>query len=272
MKKLMIPLVVTGIAVGCSGDVPTGTDGLDHAADPVEPSLAKGGNKGGPEPPYTLTFVFRDLESDLVVGDKRVPWDPTDPTGPTAYTDGQCGVAAQFFGHGAVLSTSADRIGRSEITDCDPSGQYGKEGRVFEVHFPESFGGDGSLDWDGQTVTAKWMEVRFKEGFSLRELPIGQPFARPLWITFVDNNPHPGGNGWGEACPGQLRFDSESPQGATGESATDVQLTRLAYDEWKIEAGSDAVAACQEIIRDEFTTLGFYRLPFQVNVVCRGEC
>lgn len=260
--RLVVPALIACAAtfVGCH----------DYSTDPAEPSFAKGGNKGGPGPSYTLTFVFRDLAgSDLVVGDNRVLWDATEST---AYTDGQCGVAARFSGGGATLSTSADRIGQSEITDCDPSGQYGKEGRVFEVHFPESFGGDGPLDWDGQTVAAKWMEVRFGEGPSLRNLPIGQPSDRPLWITFVDNNAHPGGNGWGEACPGQLRFDSESPVGPTGETATDVQVTRLADDEWRIEAGDDAVAACQEIVRDEFTVMGFYRLPFQVNLVCRGEC
>jgi hypothetical protein len=39
MKKLLIPLVFAGLAVGCSGDVPTSTDGLT-------PNFGAAGNSG----------------------------------------------------------------------------------------------------------------------------------------------------------------------------------------------------------------------------------
>ncbi len=215
----------------------------------------------GNQIPDTVSFIFRDQEaSDSVFGDGRV----SGATGGTAYTSDQCGVAAVLRGGSPVLSTNSNRIRRSEATACN-----GKEGRIFEVHFPTSFGGAGPLDWDGQTVNAKWMELRY----GLDTIPLGQTQPAKLWITFDDQGEHGGGgSGWGQACPGRLEFDNDWD----GSSRVDVTRVREQptdeYDEWKIEAGPEDVAVCLGWESGEPFVLGYYHLPFQVNLVCRGEC
>jgi hypothetical protein len=220
------------------------------------PQLAKGGKKGSQEPTQTVTFTFRD-ESDLIFGDGRV----MDGTR-TTYTSDECGVNAFLLGNNGnpTLRTKRYPIKRNEAEFC-----RGKEGRVFRVSFPDT---GQPLDWDGQTMNAKYLTVYYQ----VRTIPLGQKEFRKLQILFDDQGER-GGGGWGQACPWGLRFDNERWPGSS-----DVQVTRLKqqsagddYDEWQIEAGPEDVAVCLGG-KDEPIVLGYYHMPFQMNVVCEGEC
>ncbi len=257
-RDLLLTTLVTGAALlfGCQ----------DRPTAPVEPRdlgplLAKGGKQE--EPTQTVTFTFRDAE-DLIFGDGRV----TDAAGGTSYTNEECGVVAVLpsYNGNPSLNTKSSPIKRNDAEACG-----GKEGRVFNVDFRGNRADTGEpLDWDGQIVSAKWMDVYYE----LRTVDLGQTEPRKLKITFDDKGEHGGGgNGWGQACPWLLRFDSE------WEGTSEVQVTRLKqqslgddYDEWKIEAAApDDVAVCLGG-KSEPIVLGYYHVPFQMNVVCRGEC
>jgi hypothetical protein len=116
--------------------------------------------------------------------------------------------------------------------------------------------------------------------YDIRAIQKGQTEDRKLTIVFDDQGGH-GGGGFGLACPWYLRFDSEYlPQHGLDDpwGTSDVQVTRLKqqsggddYDEWMIEAGREDVAVCLGG-KEEPIVLGYYHVPFQVNVVCEGEC
>ncbi len=266
--RLAVPVLIA-----CAVSLPSCQDSSSGS---VEPSFAKGGNPGQSQPQTTLTFLFPlpDQESSLIVGDTRVFEGSF-----SAYTDYQCGVRAIFFGGSPYLSSASDRIKPSESDLCG-----GREERVFQVRFSQAYDVNGEpveLAWNGETADAKWFKL-VNESWSppVRNLPKGETVVKPLWITFVDQSTHIGGNGWGQACPGLLRFDEEW-------GATNVQITRVRQqsqrdteDEWEIKSdgyvdenghAAGDVAACLGANGSEFYLLGYYHVPFQVNVVCRTE-
>jgi hypothetical protein len=227
----------------------------------LDPQLAKGGNQG---PAQTVTFIFANLEGDRIIGDGRIP---PPPSVITTYTDGECGVGAAIPGYNgdAHLNTKNSKIGPSE-EDCG-----GREGRYFEVNFDGARVDDGPrLDWDTESVQAKWMMID-----NVRSIPKGDPLARLMTITFEDNSEHGvGGNGWGQACPGLLRF------GWPGTESSLVQVERVqqqtdgdGVDEWLVVAAyPNDVAACLDADKGDFSLLGYYHVPFQLTLICEGEC
>jgi hypothetical protein len=210
----------------------------------------------------TVTFIFRE-GSDLILGDGRI----TDAALRTTYTTDECGVNAILPGYNgnAYLRTMSQPINRNEATACGGT----TDPRAFKVSFTDRYDSGERLDWDDQEVDAMWMDVFYEIRTILRDDT--QP--RKLVIVFNDRSKRGGGgNGWGLACPQGLRFDEEwgSPE---------VQVTRLkqqslgdGYDEWKIEAAApNDVAACVSG-KNHPTVVGYYHVPFQVNVQCRGQC
>lgn len=263
-KSLTVAALAVGAALsfGCQ-DRPTAPleDGRQG------PRLAKGGNNGGQEPTQTVTFTFRDAETetgapvDRIYGDKRVR-----DAGRTAYTDDQCGVVATLPGYGnAYLHTNSYKIKPDEASACG-----GRERRDFTVDFREARSDDGDpLDWDDQAVDAKWMDLVFIE---IRNIELNASEYGKLRIVFESDGGEERGQGFGEACPQSLVFDKDRWPGTS-----DVLVTRVKerqspddYDEWTIEPGSTDVAVCLGG-KNEQVPLGYYHLPFQVNVVCRGE-
>lgn len=269
MKMRLIVATLTACAAlsfGCQ-DRPTSPDERGN----LGPLPAKGGRSTINQ---TVTFNFRNEGTgDLIFGDERVPG----AGDRTTYTTDECGVATLMAGYNgnANLNTKANTIKRDEAADCDNS----TDARVFRVNFayriPVS-GANDHLDWDYQTVNAKWMSVYY----NIRDVQLGTPEYKKLKITFDDNGQHVGhGNGWGQACPYLLRFDSDWSN-ATQE-VSEVLVTRLKQqsadetkDEWKIEAAApnDDVAVCLDLEGDKPIILGYYHMPFQMNVVCEGEC
>jgi hypothetical protein len=262
-KSILVTTLVAGAALsfGCQ-ERPTAP------AEPrvLGPQLKKGGNQ---ETTKTVTFTFRNADTgDLIFGDERVPG----TTGGTAYTNDECGVAAVMPGHNgnANLNTKSSPIKRSEASSCE-----GKEGRVFRARFADRVlvpDASDPLDWDDQTVNAKWMDVFY----DIRAIGLLQPERRKLRMTFDDTGEHGGhGNGWGQACPWRLTFDSEWSNEYV--DVSEVWVTRLnqqpddAYDEWLIEARPEDVAVCLGG-KSEPIVLGYYHMPFQLHVRCKGEC
>jgi hypothetical protein len=193
-----------------------------------------------------VTFTFRDFGSDLIFGDGRVR-----DAARTTYTSDECGVDAWIASYGnATLRTQRYPIKQQESEVCG-----GKEGRVFRVSFTERVDTGDGLEWDGASMDAISLLV-----YDIRSIPLGETEPRKVEIAFDDQGGR--GAGWGQACPWRLKFTSEW----TGSSEIDVK--RLGYDEWEVVAAEDDVAVCLGG-KSEPHVLGYYKVPFQVNVVLR---
>jgi hypothetical protein len=202
-----------------------------------------------------VTFTFRD-GSDLITGDGRI----MDASQRTTYTSDECGVNSWIakFGN-ANLRTQRYPIKQQESGACG-----GKEGRVLRVSFTDRVDAGDALEWDEASMDGIMMLV-----YDILSIPLGATEPRKVEVAFDDQGGR--GAGWGQACPWRLKFDSDWA------GSTELQVTRLkdqqtyGYDEWTIDAAPDDVAVCLGG-KSEPYVLGYYHVPFQVNVECRGPC
>ncbi|MEJ2218791.1 MAG: hypothetical protein P8099_19580, partial [Gemmatimonadota bacterium] len=184
----------------------------------------------------------------------------------STYTTDECGVNAVMPGYNgnAYLRTKSSPIKQDEAGTCGGDG-----GRIFRVSFADRVDTGEPQDWDGQIVDAKWLDVFY----DIRPIPLGVTEVRKLGVTFDDKGGHPGhGNGWGQACPWRLEFNSEWV------GSSEVQVTRLknretdGYDAWQVEAAPPNDVAVCLAGRSEPVAVGLYHVPFQMTVECRGNC
>lgn len=262
-KRRATPTLLVAIAALLSGcqepsTAPSVPEGLD-------PQLAKGGSQG---PDQTVTFTFRSSDfstgTDFIIGDGRI----TNGDGGTTYIGDECGVGTAIppYNGDAGLNTRSSKIKPSEEAACG-----GREGRYFEVSFDDRLDDGPDLDWDDRSVQAKWMSID-----NVLSIPKDETRARQMRIWFDDQ--HLGGYGWAEACPWGLAY------GWPATLASFVQVTRLEQqtagddvDAWLVEAVHDAelpdgdVAVCLGG-KSEPVVLGYYHVPFELTLICEGEC